>query len=70
VLRAEDYYSEEPEEDQEARDVVALICKGRKEDGVASGKAKICMVDGGEWEAYPSVNGGYEFFTTDEHGLV
>ena len=69
VLRAEDYYSEEPEEDQEARDVVALICKGRKDDGVASGKAKICMVDGGEWEAYPSVNGGYEFFTTDEHGL-
>jgi hypothetical protein len=69
VLRAEDYYTEEPEEDQETRDVVALICKGRKEDGVASGKAKICMVDGGEWEAYPSVNGGYEFFTTDEHGL-
>ena len=69
VLRAEDYYTEEPEEDQEARDVVALICKGRKEDGAAAGKAKICMVDGGEWEAYPSVNGGYEFFTTDEHGL-
>jgi hypothetical protein len=69
VLRAEDYYSEEPEEDQEARDIVALICKGRKEDGSAAGKAKICMVDGGEWEAYPSVNGGYEFFTTDEHGL-
>lgn len=69
VLRAEDYYADEPEEDQEARDVVALICKGRKEDGVATGKAKICMADGGEWEAYPSVNGGYEFFTTDEHGL-
>jgi hypothetical protein len=69
VLRAEDYYTEEPEEDQEARDVVALICKGRKEDGATAGKAKICMVDGGEWEAYPSVNGGYEFFTTDEHGL-
>jgi hypothetical protein len=69
VLRAEDYYTEEPEEDQEARDVVALICKGRKEDGSAAGKAKICMADGGEWEAYPSVNGGYEFFTTDEHGL-
>lgn len=69
VLRAEDYYSEEPSEEQETRDVVALICKGRKEDGSAAGKAKICMVDGGEWEAYPSVNGGYEFFTTDEHGL-
>ena len=69
VLRAEDYYTEEREDDQEGRDVVALICKGRKEDGVASGKAKIYMVDGREWEAYPSVNGGYEFFTTDEHGL-
>lgn len=69
VLRAEDYYSEEPEEDQEARDVVALICKGRKEDGAAAGKAKICMADGQEWEAYQLMNGGYEFFTTDEHGL-
>jgi hypothetical protein len=69
VLRAEDYYSEEPEEDQEARDVVALICKGRKEDGAATGKAKICMAGGEEWEAYPLPNGGYEFFTTDQHGL-
>ena len=69
VLRAEDYYSEEPEEDQEARDVVALICKGRKEDGAATGKAKICMAGGEEWDAYSLPNGGYEFFTTDQHGL-
>jgi hypothetical protein len=69
VLRAEDYYSEEPEEDQEARDVVALICKGRKDDGAATGKAKICMAGGEEWDAYPLPNGGYEFFTTDNHGL-
>ena len=69
VLRAEDYYSEEPAEDQEARDVVALICKGRKEDGAATGKAKICMAGGEEWDAYPLPNGGYEFFTTDQHGL-
>lgn len=69
VLRAEDYYSEEPEEDQEARDVVALICKGRKEDGAATGKAKICMAGGEEWDAYPLPNGGYEFFSTDHHGL-
>lgn len=69
VLRAEDYYAEEPEEDQEARDVVALICKGRKEDGAATSKAKICMAGGEEWEAYPLINGGYEFFTTDQHGL-
>lgn len=69
VLRAEDYFTEEPEDHEEARDVVALICKGRKEDGAATGKAKICMADGGEWEAYPLMNGGYEFFSTDEHGL-
>jgi hypothetical protein len=69
VLRAEDYYSEEPAEDQEARDVVALICKGRKDDGAATGKAKICMAGGEEWDAYPLPNGGYEFFTTDQHGL-
>jgi hypothetical protein len=69
VLRAEDYYSEEPEEDQEARDVVALICKGRRDDGAATGKAKICMAGGEEWDAYPLPNGGYEFFTTDRHGL-
>jgi len=69
VLRAEDYYSEEPEEDQEARDVVALICKGRKDDGAATGKAKICMAGGEEWDAYQLPNGGYEFFTTDQHGL-
>jgi hypothetical protein len=69
VLRAEDYYSEEPAEDQEARDVVALICKGRKDDGAATGKAKICMAGGEEWDAYPLPNGGYEFFATDQHGL-
>lgn len=69
VLRAEDYFTEEPEDQEETRDVVALICKGRKEDGVATGKAKICMADGEEWEAYPLMNGGYEFFSTDEHGL-
>lgn len=69
VLRAENYYAEEPDEDQETRDVVALICKGRKEDGVASGKAKICMAGGEEWDAYQLPNGGYEFFSTDQHGL-
>ncbi|KAM0716313.1 hypothetical protein Q7P37_007758 [Cladosporium fusiforme] len=69
VLRAEDYFTEEQEDQEEGRDVVALICKGRKEDGPATGKAKICMATGEEWEAYPLMNGGYEFFSTDEHGL-
>lgn len=69
VLRAEKYSTEEQDEEQEARDIIALICKGRKEDGQAAAKAKICLPDGQEWEAYPTLNGGYEFFSTDEHGL-
>nr|OQO23222.1 hypothetical protein B0A51_10407 [Rachicladosporium sp. CCFEE 5018] len=69
VLRAEKYYGEEQAEEEQARDVVALICKGRKEDGAAAGKAKVCMADGVEWDACPLLNGGYECFNTDEHGL-
>ena len=70
VLRAEKYSAEEEDEEQEARDVIGLICKGRKDDAaMAGGKAKIYMASGQAWEAYPLMNGGYEFFSTDEHGL-
>ncbi|KAK5174196.1 uncharacterized protein LTR77_001276 [Saxophila tyrrhenica] len=69
VMRAEKYCAYEPDEDQEASDIVALICKGRKEEGGAVGKARICLPGGREWEAYPTPVGGYEFFSTDEHGL-
>lgn len=70
VLRAENYCTEERDEEQDARDVIGLICKGRKEEGAtAAGKAKICLTSGQEWEACPLMNGGYEFFATDEHGL-
>jgi len=69
VLHAEKYYAEEQEEEQEARDVVALICKGRKDDPAAPGKAKLCMANGEEWEACGLPNGGYEFLSTDDHGL-
>ena len=69
ILRAEKYAKDEPTEDQEAKDIIALICKGRKEDGAVPGKAKICLPGGREWEAYPAMKGGYEFFSTDEHGL-
>lgn len=69
VLRAEKYSTNEPDEEQEARDIIALICKGRKEDGQHTGKAKICFADGREWEAYSLPSGGYELFSTDEHGL-
>ncbi|KAK3709732.1 hypothetical protein LTR37_010759 [Vermiconidia calcicola] len=69
VLRAEKYATDELDEDREATDIIALICRGRKEDSAAPGKAKICLPEGREWEAYPIPNGGYEFFSTDEHGL-
>lgn len=69
VLHAEKYYAEEQEEEQEARDVAALICKGRKDDPAAPGRAKLCLASGAEWEAYGLPNGGYEFFSTDDHGL-
>ena len=69
VLRAEKYSEDKSDEDQEASDIIALICKGRKEDGAVQGKAKICLPGGHEWEAYPILKGGYEFFSTDEHGL-
>lgn len=69
VLKAEKYSGFELDEEQGARDIVALICKGRKEDNGTVGKAKICLPEGREWEAYPTPIGGYEFFSTDEHGL-
>lgn len=70
VLKAEKYRREEADEEQEARDVVGLICKGKKDDEKnACGKAHIHMASGKVWEAYTTVNGGYEFFTADQHGL-
>lgn len=72
VLRAEKYAAAEDEvaEEQDERDIIALICKGRPGDAAyVGGKARICLPEGREWEAYPTLNGGYEFFSTDEHGL-
>ncbi|KAF2159667.1 hypothetical protein M409DRAFT_70852 [Zasmidium cellare ATCC 36951] len=70
VLKAEKYSREEADVEQEMRDVVGLICKGKKdEEKNAGGKAQIHMANGKVWEAYPTPNGGYEFFTADEHGL-
>ncbi|KAK5108212.1 hypothetical protein LTR62_008668 [Meristemomyces frigidus] len=75
VLRAEKYASVDVDvdEEQETRDIIGLICNRRKEtkeEGtVEKAKVKICLASGAEWEAYSLMNGGYEFFTTDEHGL-
>lgn len=70
VLKAEKYSHEEEDEEKEARDVVGLICRGRKEDErAASGRMLIHMATGQQWEAYATPSGGYECCTTDEHGL-
>jgi len=70
VVRAEKYSNSGLDDERDSRDLVALICKGRKEEGGAVGKAKICLAHSEkEWEAYPTPTGGYEFFATDEHGL-
>ncbi|KAK4625839.1 hypothetical protein CLAFUR0_06360 [Fulvia fulva] len=71
VLKAEKYSNEEHDEEQEARDVIGLICKGRKDEEKArAGKVTIHMVTGEVWDAYQTTSGGYEFAHTDEHGLT
>ncbi|EME44969.1 hypothetical protein DOTSEDRAFT_70873 [Dothistroma septosporum NZE10] len=71
VLKAEKYSNDEVDEEQEARDVIGLICKGRKDEEKArAGKVTIHMVSGEVWDAHQTANGGYEFSHTDEHGLV
>lgn len=72
VLKAEKYsaLSDEEDEEKEARDVIGLICKGRRDDDkLGAGRAKIVMADGKVWEAYPISNGGYEFHSVDKNGL-
>lgn len=72
VLKAEKYSmpSDEEDEDKEVRDVIGLICKGRRDDDkLGGGKAKIVMADGKVWDAYPISNGGYEFYSVDKNGL-
>nr|POE74709.1 hypothetical protein CFP56_37240 [Quercus suber] len=70
VMHAEKYETEEDDDDeQDMRDVIGLICKGKKEDGGVAGKPKICLVSGMEWEASQLPNGGYEFHGMDDHGL-
>ncbi|KAF1822149.1 uncharacterized protein K489DRAFT_306050, partial [Dissoconium aciculare CBS 342.82] len=71
VFKAEKYNADEEDDEHETRDVIGLICKGRKDEEKSMGnKMRIHMASGREWEAYPTTVGGYEFFTTDEHGLA
>lgn len=70
VVRAEQYTQDANDEEDETRDVLALICAGRKGgDTVPAGQAKIVFADGAEWDARQLLNGGYECINIDEHGL-
>ena len=69
IVAADSYHHHEEADEDETRDVLALICKGRKGDA-ALGKARIFLQNTSEWEAYSLPNGGYEFSSTDEHGLI
>lgn len=67
VMRAEKYSADEEDvDDPEARDIIGLICKGKKEEG---GGPKIHLRSGMGWDASQLPNGGYEFSSTDAHGL-
>lgn len=71
IVKADKYHQHEEAgaEEDESRDVLALICKGRKAAD-SPAKAKIFLDDGSEWDVSVLPTGGYEFSTTDEHGLT
>ncbi|SMR48405.1 unnamed protein product [Zymoseptoria tritici ST99CH_1E4] len=78
VLQAENYSNgDEDENDQEARNVIGMICKGGrggkdKDESVTAGRKlpRVLMAASGEeWESKTLANGGYEFFCPDSHGL-
>ncbi|KAH7383294.1 hypothetical protein BKA66DRAFT_418123 [Pyrenochaeta sp. MPI-SDFR-AT-0127] len=75
IVKAEAYSSkdEDARSDDDrwgSRDVIAVISSGKCERG-ANGKTEICMEDATSgWEVTNMPNGGYEFNTTDDHGLA
>lgn len=69
VLKAEDY-ERASSKNGSSQDVLALICKSRKGDGLAPGSGKILLSDGKEWTARLSSKGSYEFVNNTEHGLA
>lgn len=74
VVKAEDYGPAEDEESSDDerwgnREVIGVVCAGKKDENKTSIKTEILMDDGSSWEASTLPNGGYEFVFTDEHGL-
>jgi hypothetical protein len=75
VAKAEEYNTKDDEDKAEedhwgSREVIGVISPGKCEKGV-TGPTEICLNDGmSRWEVSNMPNGGYEFNSTDEHGLT
>ncbi|KAF2261614.1 hypothetical protein CC78DRAFT_347224 [Lojkania enalia] len=74
IVKAEGYggSEEDGKSDDErwgARDVIGVICPGKKDDKGACCRTEVLMDDGSSWEVTNLPNGGYEFNYIDEHGL-
>ncbi|KAK7518995.1 hypothetical protein IWZ03DRAFT_308661, partial [Phyllosticta citriasiana] len=67
IVKAETYGVDRrdgEEEKLENREVIAVVCYNAKED-----RTEICMDDNTIWSTSQMPNGGYEFVSTDSHGL-
>ncbi|KAL1630994.1 hypothetical protein SLS56_004668 [Neofusicoccum ribis] len=68
IVRAGDYGGtddhSDSDEDLESREVIGVVCFNIREE-----RTEICMDDDTVWVATFMQNGGYEFVSTDQHGL-
>ncbi|KAF1998293.1 hypothetical protein P154DRAFT_524203 [Amniculicola lignicola CBS 123094] len=75
IVKAEAYGQKDDEDKSDderwgARDVIGVICPGKKDDKDACTKTEILLEDGTCWETACLPNGGYEFNSRDDHGLM
>ncbi|KAK8252810.1 hypothetical protein HDK77DRAFT_479758 [Phyllosticta capitalensis] len=67
IVKAETYGADHRDGDEEKlenREVIAVVCYNAKDE-----KTEICMDDNTIWSTSQMPNGGYEFLSTDSHGL-
>ena len=74
VLQDQDYPSNiaspiEPKK-RNSQHIVGVICRRKGEGKGSSPHTEICLEDGTMWEASAMSNGGYEFVSHQEHGLI
>ena len=71
IVKAEEYrkHEESSNDEDESRDVVALICGAGKKECASQGSARILFANGSDWDAVQLQSGSYECCTTDSHGL-